>query len=298
MFFCIFLLFWDVSALHAQTSFARGEELFMQNRPQEALRYLEAAIVEDPAHVQAFIYLGIVYLQMNRLDDAIAIYTQILPRGGIETARIAFNLGNAYFMRGDPVLARQYFTRAIEANPAFASAYLNRANTLIRTGDLAQAIIDYETYLALQPSSPQREQVTRLIAFIREEFIAEEQRRIAAEEAAIAEAARLEALARAEAERQEALARAEAERIEAEARAEAERAAAAAIAEAARLAAEAERLAAEARAEAERIAVEAERRRLLLLAVSESIQAAVEGTTLLSVGSEQVQDFESEFELE
>ena len=297
-FFCILLLFSEVPALQAQNSFARGEELFMQNRPQEALSYLEAAIAEDPAHVQAFLYLGIVYLQMNRLDDAIAIYTRILPRGGIETARIAFNLGNAYFMKGDPVLARQYFTMAIETNPAFASAYLNRANTLVRTGDLADAIIDYEMYLSLQPSSPQREQVTRLIAFIREEFVAEEQRRIIAEEAARAEAERLEALAIAEAERLEALARAEAERIEAEAerlaaeaRAEAERVAAAARAEA-------ERVAAEARAEAERLAVEAERRRLLLLAVSESIQAAVEGTTGLSVGGEQVQDFESEFELE
>jgi len=259
----------------------------MQNRPQEALRYLEAAVSEDPLHVLASLYLGIVYLQINRVDDAIALYSRILPRGGIETARIAFNLGNAHFIKGDPVLARQYFTRSIEANPAFASAYLNRANTLIRTGDLAEAIVDYETYLSLSPASPQREQVTRLIAFIREEFVAEEQRRIIAEELARAEAERLEALARAEAERIEALARAEVERAEAAARAEAER-----------LAVEAERAAAAARAEAERVAVEAERRRLLLLAVSESIQAAVEGTTGLSVGGEQVQDFESEFELE
>ena len=287
VFFCIFLLFLKLPALQAQNSFARGEELFMQNRPQEALRYLEAAVAEDPAHVQAFLYLGIVYLQMNRIDDAIAIYTRILPRGGIETARIAFNLGNAYFMRGDPVLARRYFTMAIEANPSFASAYLNRANTLIRTGDLAEAIIDYETYLSLQPASPQREQVTRLIAFIREEFVAEEQRRAVA--AAAVRAA--EEAARQEVERAAAAVRA----AEEAARQEVERAAAAAIVEA-------ERQEALARAEAERVEAaaiaEAERRRLLLLAVSESIQAAVGGTTGLSVGSEQVQDFESEFELE
>jgi len=250
-FFCILLLFLGVSTLQAQASFIRGEELFMQNRPQEALRYLEAAVAEDPAHVQAFLYLGIVFLQMDRVEDAIATYTRILPRGGAETARIAFNLGNAYFIKGDPVLARQYFTKAIEFNPAFASAYLNRANALIRTGDLAEAVRDYETYLALQPASPQREQVMRLIAFIQEEFVAEEQRRIIAEAAARAETERLEAAARAEAERLEAVARAE-----------------------------------------------AERRRQLLQEVSLSIQAAVEGTRALSVGSESVQDFDTEFELE
>jgi len=278
---CILLLVSVIPAIYAQTSFARGEELFMQNRPQEALRYLEAAVSEDPAHVQAFLYLGIAYLQVNRLDDAIATYLRILPRAGRETARVAFNLGNAYFIQNQPVLARQYFTRAIEANPTFASAYLNRANTFIRTGELAEAIVDYETYLSLSPNSAQREQITRLIAFIQEEFVAEEQRRIIAE-----------AAARAEAERLEMIARMEAERLEAETRAEAARAAAAALAEA-------ERIAAAAIAEAERIAAEAERRRLLLLAVSESIQATVEGgTTGLSVGGEQVQDFESVFELE
>jgi len=188
-FFLIFL-FSGLAALESQTSFVRGEELFMQNRPQEALSYLQAAVSEDPAHIQAFLYLGIVHLQLNRIDDAIAVYTQILPRGGLETARIAFNLGNAYFLRGDTILARRYFTRAIEVNPAFAPAYLNRANTLIRTGDLQEAIRDYETYLSLMPASPQREQVTRLITFIREEAAAEEQRRFMAEEAARAEAER------------------------------------------------------------------------------------------------------------
>jgi len=280
LFFGIFLLFWEVSTLGAQTSFIRGEELFMQNRPEEAVRYLEAAVAEDPLHVQAFLYLGIVYLQMDRIDDAIAVYTRILPRGGAETAQIAFNLGNAHFARGDAETARQYFSRAIEANPSFASAYLNRANMQIRTGDLAAAVMDYQSYLSLAPASPQREQVQRLITFIQEEFVAEEQRRIIAEEAA-----------RAEAERQAAAAIA----AEEAAREEAER-----IAVAARL--EAERLEAAARAEAERLEIvareEAERRQRLLQELSESIQAAVGGTTGLSVGGEQVQDFETEFELE
>ncbi|MCL2381571.1 MAG: tetratricopeptide repeat protein [Treponema sp.] len=225
----LFLLVSGLSPLSSQNSFARGEELFMQNRPEEALRYLRAAVAEDPAHVQAFIFLGIAYLQTDRLDDAIAAYTAILPRAGGETARVAFNLGNAHFMKGDPFLARRYFTRAIEANPSFASAYLNRANTLVRTGDLPEAVADYQMYLALQPGSQQREQITRLIAFIHEEFVAEEHRRVMAEETA---------------------------------------------------------------------RIEAERRLQLLLEVSESIQTTAGGARGLSAGTEGVQDFDAEFELE
>lgn len=232
----VFAVFWGLfflvlgnGALFAQTSFQKGEELFMQNKPQEALHYLESAVNEDPAYVQAFLYLGIAYVQVNRVDDAIAAYRKILPKGGEETARIAFNLGNAYFIKGNPALARQYYTQAIEANPAYSSAYLNRANSLVKSGELPDALTDYEDYLALEPGSPQREQIVRLTAFIRAEFAAAERRRILAEEAAKAEE---------------------------------------------------------------------ERRRRLLEEVSESLQAAADDSKGLSAGTENVQDYDSEFELE
>ena len=229
VFFGLVCLILCSPALEAQSSFNRGEELFLQNRPQDALRYLESATSEDPAHVQAFLYLGITYLQLNRLDDAIAVYLRILPRGGRERARIAFNLGNAYFVKGDFGLARQYYTLAIEIDPSHAPAFLNRGNTQLRTGELSGALADYEVYLSLEGSSPKREQLLRLTSLIHEEFAAEEQRRFMAEEAARAEA---------------------------------------------------------------------ERRRLLLEQISESLHAAAGDGMVLSAGFEDVQDYDSEFELE
>jgi tetratricopeptide (TPR) repeat protein len=165
----------------AQNSFSRGEELFMQNRPTEALPLLESAAAEDPANLTASLYLGITYLQLGRTDEAIAVYTKILPRGGTETPRIAYNLGNAYYGAGNTVLAAQYYTQAIEANPAYASAYLNRANTRVRAGTLQDAVADYTYYLILEPRSPKRPQIERLISFITEESAAEERRKLMAE---------------------------------------------------------------------------------------------------------------------
>ena len=215
--------------LWAQTSFARGEELFLQNKPSEALRYLETAISEDPAHVQAFIYLGIAYIQTEKIDEAISIYSRIMPRAGSDTAKVAFNLGNAYFMKGNNALALQSYNQAIAANSSYSAAYLNRANTRVKNDDLSGSLEDYEKYLSLEPGSPQREQILRLMAFIREEFAAVERRRLLAEEAARAEA---------------------------------------------------------------------ERRRRLLQEVTESLQAAAEASRGLSAGTEDVLDYDSEFEME
>ena len=235
-----------------------GEELFMQNKPSEALEHLEATVKEDPLHVQAFLYLGITYLQLNRADDAINTYKQILPRGGSESARIAFSLGNAYFTKADFVHAAEAYSQAIKENPSYNSAYLNRANALVRSGELEDAVTDYETYLSVEPFTPKRNEIEKIIAFIQEEFAAVEQRRILAEEAVRA---------------------AELSRIRAE--------------EIARAEAEMARIRAEEEAKAE-----AERRRRLLQEVTESLQAAADDSKGLSAGTENVQDYDNEFVLE
>jgi tetratricopeptide (TPR) repeat protein len=215
--------------LYAQDAFSMGEELFMQNKAAEALPLLEAASLEDPANIKSSLYLGIIYLQLDRIDDAIAVYLKILPVGGEETPRIAFNLGNAYYTRGDTGTAERCYTQAIEADPAYAPAYLNRANTLVRAGTPRDAIPDYRQYLSLEPASLKRPQIERLIGFITEEAAAEERRRVLAE--------------------------------------------------------------AQARAEEER-------RRRLLEEVSASLQAAAEDSRGISSGSEDVLNYEGEFELE
>jgi tetratricopeptide (TPR) repeat protein len=178
----------------AQDAFTQGEEFFLQNRPREAISFLEVSLGEDPANVRAALYLGISYQQLDRLDDAIAMFLKILPRGGAETARIAFNLGNAYYSKGSVRSADQYYTQAIEADPAYASAYLNRANVLTHIGSLQDAVSDYERYLSLEPRSPKRPQIEDLLRHIKEEFAGKERRRIEAELAAQAEAERKQRL--------------------------------------------------------------------------------------------------------
>ena len=173
-----------------QENFGRGEDLFMQNRPTEAAIFFESAIAQDPTHVMAHLYLGIAYEQMGRLDEAIAVYRQVLGRAGDMTAIIATNLGNAYFRRGLIVDAIAMYAHSMEADRSYAPAYLGRANARIREGSLNDAISDYEQYLLLEPRAPQRTNIERLIMYIRAEFVEAERLRRVAEENARAEAER------------------------------------------------------------------------------------------------------------
>ena len=166
-----------------QANFVRGEELFMQNKPKEAVVFLENCIAEDPAHVKAFLYLGIVYEQLERIDEAIAAYRKILPRAGDLTVYVSSNLANAYFNKGNIEYAEQFYSQALQADPVFSSAYLGRANTRIKNGAFKEAVVDYELYLALEPRSPKRPQIEMMLAFLRAEFAAEERQKLLEEEA-------------------------------------------------------------------------------------------------------------------
>jgi tetratricopeptide (TPR) repeat protein len=173
----------------------------MRNNPRAALPALEAALTEDPANIQTYQYLGIVYLQLERPEDAVSVYLRALPRGGVQTPVLAFNLGNAWFVTGNYGEAIRYYSEALEANPAMTAAWLNRANARVRSGALAEAVEDYRRYLALEPRSPQSSRIQAMVSFITEEFAAEERRRVALEERARQEAER----ARVEAERRQRL---------------------------------------------------------------------------------------------
>ncbi|MDR1388400.1 MAG: tetratricopeptide repeat protein [Treponema sp.] len=178
-------------SLFAQSNggdFEQGRALFIENKSQEALVFFERAFTADPVHVDAALYLGMTYEQLGRVDEAIAVYRKILPNGGSGSARIAYNLGNAYFRKGTVNFAEQYYTQAIRFDASYASAYLNRANARIKTGSLKEAISDYERFLLLEPASPKRPQIEKLIGLVKDNFAAEEMRRLMAEEAARAEA--------------------------------------------------------------------------------------------------------------
>jgi tetratricopeptide (TPR) repeat protein len=167
--------------------FVQGEELFIRNKPQEALPYLEKAFTANQEHVEGALYLAMCYEQLEKLDEAIVIYRKILPVGQNKTALIALNLGNIYFKKGSNSFAEQFYTHAIRSDPAYAAAWLNRANVRIKTGALREALPDYEHYLGLDPSSPKRPQIEKLVSLIQEEFASAEIRRLMAEETARAE---------------------------------------------------------------------------------------------------------------
>lgn len=189
----VFLLL-PAGALLSLSFFQQGEELFLNNKPAEALVMLEAALAQDDGSEAAkngkiYLYLGIIYEQLGDFEKAV----QIL-RLGMEAApdgkdKMAFNLGNNLMRLGDFEAAESAYSDLIKTSPAFADAYLNRANARIKLAKLKEAAEDYSRFLVLKPSTPQRANIEKVIGLIQQDLAekerqkAEEERRKAEEEA-------------------------------------------------------------------------------------------------------------------
>lgn len=90
----------------------------MKNNMANAAIYLEKTVSLKPSHINALIYLGNVYLELNRIDDAIGSYAKIIE---LRPSHLTFaTLGNIYlYKKNMPDKAIEYYKKAIDMEPSY-----------------------------------------------------------------------------------------------------------------------------------------------------------------------------------
>lgn len=264
-------LFFLAGAVFAESE---GEKLFKNDKPAEAIVFLEDEIKNGTASPSAYNYLGLAYFQTGEFEKSIDAFDRGMKASGTNKKILSFNQGNTYYIMGKFEEAARSFTLVLSADPKFTSALLNRGNAYLMAKKYAETIEDYERFIIMEPEDSQRPQIEEILALLRQELVrqAEEAKFKAEEEARIAEE-ELRMAEEMERQKQE-LAK---QREEEERLAELQRQ-------------EEERVAAIKRAE------EAERRRKLLEDVANSLQNT--GSTNMTSGSEDIINYEYESELD
>ena len=175
----VFFVLLAVGGAAAVGSFDEGERLFRENKPADAVPFLEKAILEPKTDERAWLYLGLSYQQLGRLDEAAATLRKGLGQSSRFKSFFYYDLGNIFVLQNKNSFAADMFTRAMEIDGTYAPSYLNRANARLAVKDYGSAREDYSRYLELDPRSPQREMIEKLVKSL-DGGIAETQR-IAAE---------------------------------------------------------------------------------------------------------------------
>ena len=168
-------------ALSADTSFEEGERLLRENKPIDAQGYLEDALNGDPGNEKTYLYLGIVYEQLQRPQKAISIMQRGLEIASVYKDLLLFNIGNNFFQENELRMATEMYSRALAVNSSLSGAYLNRANARVKLAFFEEAVSDYVRYLNLEPVSQQRSSVEQMVKILSAKVAEDKQRR--AEEA-------------------------------------------------------------------------------------------------------------------
>ncbi|UCB44516.1 MAG: tetratricopeptide repeat protein [Spirochaetota bacterium] len=147
----------------------RGLSYYQNQEFVLASAHFEEAKKIDPQNSKIYFYLGNTYYQLNELDSAIVNYTQGLDYTD-KKGHFFFNLGNCYFLKENYEFASEMYSQAALYDSTIYDSYLNAGNAYYNTGDYAKTIIQWETYLEKNPTTPQYKNIEKAIAYLREEL--------------------------------------------------------------------------------------------------------------------------------
>jgi tetratricopeptide (TPR) repeat protein len=172
---------WSVAAQSSQSLLKEGEDLYLNNKPDQAVAVLKSALEEEPRNARIYHYLGVSYQQLGMHEAAIETMREALDlsMSSRMEASFYFNIGNSYAESGQPQKAQEMYGKAVKADNSFAKAYLNRANTTVdafkgnadkeqRIEAFERAVNDYQVYLSLKPQASQKPQIRKMIELLQQ----------------------------------------------------------------------------------------------------------------------------------
>jgi type IV pilus biogenesis/stability protein PilW len=121
-----------------------------------AVSYFQKTLALDPRNWSARNLYGIILFQQGKYEEALSQFQaaiEIYPINSLSLANSLTNIGAVHFTRGDPEKAREYFEKAIEANPQYAKAHFNLGLVKVRQGKFAEAVGHYEKCLEITPDN-------------------------------------------------------------------------------------------------------------------------------------------------
>ena len=121
-----------------------GRVLEQESRFEEAIAVYQKLIAFKPDIPGAYLNLGLALQGQGRFQEAISAFNHVLELEP-DSDKAYNNLGLTFKDRGKLEEAIGLFNRAIELNPQDTAARINRATTLLLSGDFCRGFAEYES---------------------------------------------------------------------------------------------------------------------------------------------------------
>ena len=149
--------------------FKKGLSYYQGNEYELAAAHFEEARRASPREPLVYFYLGNVYYQLKDIDKAIVNFTAGLDLTE-KKGPYFYNLGNCYYQKGNYDFSAEMYAKAGASDPSLFDSHLNAGNAFFKKGDYANTIVQWETYLTVNPQTPQYANIEKAIAYLKEEL--------------------------------------------------------------------------------------------------------------------------------
>ena len=158
----IFFIILHTYGEDSESSLSTGQRLFMENKPEDAIIWLELALGEDTGNKNIYSYLGIAYEQIGENQKAIDTYNRGLDYSGDLKSQFLTNIANNMGILGNYDSAINFYSQAMVSGYN-GDALRNRAGEYLRKQLYDEALKDYKQYIAVEVDPYQGEEIKRLI---------------------------------------------------------------------------------------------------------------------------------------
>jgi protein O-GlcNAc transferase len=132
-----------------ESLFKAGLTLHQQGRLADAEAVYRQVCALAPHHADARHYLGVVALQTGRASEAVQLISAALQ--GAANPVFHVSLARAHAQMGGWADALESLDRALELNPRFVGALIDRGNLLLDLARPTEALMAFERAIALEP---------------------------------------------------------------------------------------------------------------------------------------------------
>lgn len=132
---------------------AIGQTHFGQNKSKEAIEALKKAIKINNSYVDAYLYLGRVYVFLKEWSNAIQTFRVALKYPNFIAPHYIHNaIGWAYYEKNEFEKSIEELQKAIRLKKSYPTAYYNLGLSLVGIGNFDEAIKKYKLAIKYQPS--------------------------------------------------------------------------------------------------------------------------------------------------
>jgi len=144
----------QVTKIHDWTAYRIGQAYLNINQPEKAINFLNTAAEDEPLNLEFLEKKAAALIRLNKVTEAESIFKFVLSENPKRKLALS-NLGFLIAQKGDLELAESYYDKAIDLDPDYVQALLNKAAVRVFKKDLLVTIALLKRILTIDPNHDQ-----------------------------------------------------------------------------------------------------------------------------------------------